>query len=184
MRSLSILALSLALGSALNVEAERGHKHRRPCGGFDGCDLGDDVTVQEFLDDAAGETDATSITCQQLHKAWKSNCGTKVMHWDLTTQCMMADSDNDGMLDVDELTTIVEVEATWPDEVDEKCKCGRKFAEYANDDGVLEGDDLTSFASKKCWKNKEFDYATECGTESFDWAAAECLCEGLDTVAE
>ena len=105
MRSLSILALTLALGSALNVDAERGprpHHKGQPCTGFDGCDLGDG-TVQDLLDAAAGETDATSITCQQLNKAWKSNCGGKVNPWELTTHCMINDANNDGVLDAAEL---------------------------------------------------------------------------------
>ena len=100
MRSLSILALTLALGSALNVEAEKFNS--KPCIGFDGCDLGE-TSLQDFMDDAANEDGAVSITCWQLNKVWKRTCGDKINPWDLTNQCMIADLNNDASLDATEL---------------------------------------------------------------------------------
>ena len=95
---------------------------------------------------------------------------------------MIFDADNNGSLDVDELTELTEVRAEWPEEPDEKCKCGKLFERFADDDDLLTGDGLEDFSSKK-WKNRDFEAAT-CdtdGTPGISWAEAECLCEGLAT---
>ena len=190
MRSLSILALTLALGSALNVEAGKGPRPKRnwqPCGGFDGCDLGD-TSVQDLMNstDDEADGDVTAITCRDLHRVWKENCDYKVSPWNFTNECMVADTDNSGDLDATEIQAILDVRAVWPDEADPKCKCGKYFKKLANDDGVLSGDDLDDFAAKKCWANNDFltSDANDCDEDDngeITWAEAECLCEGLET---
>ena len=186
MRSLSILALTLALGSALSVE--KGPKRKwQPCGGFNGCDLGE-TSVQELMNstDADAEGDVSEITCRDLHRVWREFCGSKVPQWELTTQCMIADDDNSGTLTADEVEDILDVRAEWPEEADEKCKCGRAFTRLS-EEGVLSGEGLEKFMAKKCWANNDFDYSDAtagCRTETtdeFTWAEAECLCAGLET---
>ena len=184
MRSLSILALTLALGSALNVEAEKKPKRKwQTCGGFDGCDADAQALMNSTDPDA--EVDVEEITCRDLHRVWKENCGSKIKPWDLTTQCMKWDENNSGTLELGDVETLLAVDASWPEEPDLKCKCGKYF-DYFADEGVLSDEDLADFAAKKCWANNGFvesedNDCTQATEGEWTWAEIECICDGLDT---